>query len=217
MSGFDEEYWKANYSEPETMDGIGNAKQHVDFMQATFALEHIDISSIIDLGFGYGHLFQKAMKAFIPYKACGIEPSTFAFEKASQRKLKPVESTTLKLYNESLDQWCARADSSQNQFDLGICTSVFQYLTNEQLDFIIPTMSRRIKYLYLTVPTDKELDKQVTDLDFYDRYALKRPRSFYHKKMKGHFVNVGNKVWESQFYFDEETTFFSDLVYRGEE
>lgn len=217
MSGFGIEYWQENYSEPSTMDCIGNAKQHVEYMQAVFALEHIDISSIIDLGFGYGYLFQKAMKAFIPFKACGVEPSTYAFDKARARKLKPVESTNLKLHNESIDQWCARSDSNKNQYDLGICTSVFQYLTNEQLDFIIPVLSRRIKYLYLTVPTDKELEKQVTDLNFYDRFALRRPRSYYHKKMKGHFVNVGNKIWESQFYFDEETTFFSDLVYRGGE
>lgn len=217
MAEFGEEYWKENYSEPETMDCIGNAKQHVEYMRAAFALEHIDISSIIDLGFGYGYLFQKAMKVFIPYKACGVEPSTYAFNKARRRKLKPVESTNLKLYNESIEKWCTRSDSTRNQFDLGICTSVFQYLTNEQLEFIIPVLSRRIKYLYLTVPTDKELDKQVTDLKFHDRFALRRSRNYYHKIMKGKFVNVGNKIWESKFYHNIDSTFFSDLVYRGEE
>ncbi len=216
MSGFGKDYWNENYSEPNTMDCIGNAKQHVNYMKAVFELEHIDISSVIDFGFGYGYLFQKVLKTFIPFKACGIEPSSFAFKKASKRKLKPVESTNLKLYQESLEQWCQRSDSGQNQYDLGICTSVFQYLTNEQLDFIIPILSRRVKYLYLTVPTDKELGKQVSDLDFYDRFALKRPRDFYFKKMKSYFTNVSSKVWESNFYFNEETTFFSDLVYRNE-
>ena len=216
MGGFTKEYWDENYSEPKTMDCIGNATEHAKYLKSVFALEHIDISSIIDFGFGLGHLFQKTMKTFLPYKACGIEPSSYAFEKATKRKLKPVESTKLKLYQESIEQWCGRSDSSKNQYDLGICTSVFQYLTNEQLDFIIPILSQRVKYLYLTVPTDKELDKQVSELDFYDRFALKRPRDFYYKKMKGHFTCVSNKVWESNFYFNEETTFFSDLVYRYE-
>ena len=214
MTGFGAEYWRENYSEPETMDCIGNAKQHVEYLQAAFALEHIDISSILDLGFGYGYLFQKAMKAFIPYKACGIEPSLHAFDKARKRKLKPVDSTNLKLYNESIEDWCNRSDSKQNQFDLGICTSVFQYLTEEQLETIVPVMGRRIKYLYLTVPTDKELDRQITELDFCDKYALRRSRNFYQNILSKNFINVGNKIWESKYYFNEESSHFSDLLYR---
>lgn len=212
---FDKDYWSHNYSEPETMDCIGNAKEHSQYLKAFFELEQIDISSIVDLGFGYGYFFQKALKTFIPYKASGIEPSEFAFKKARSRKLKPVESTELILLNESIEQWCKRAENKKVRFDLGICTSVFQYLTEEQLSEILPILSKRIKYLYLTVPTDLELDKQVEDLNFNDTYAIRRGRDFYREILGKHFTNISSKIWESKFYFNEETTLFTDLLYRS--
>jgi hypothetical protein len=215
MKAFEREYWDQNYSEPDTMDCIGNAKQHTRYLKTFLDLELIDVSSIIDLGFGYGHLFQKMMKAFIPYKACGLEPSQYAFDKASKRKLRPVPSTDLKLYNESIEDWCKRTDSQRERFDLGICTSVFQYLEEGILEEILPVLSRRIKYLYLSVPTDLELDRQVEDLKFHDKYALRRSREFYRRILCKDFTNISSKIWESKFYFNEETTLFTDLIYRS--
>lgn len=212
---FDKSYWDYNYSEPNTMDGIGNAKDHVKYLKSFLDLELVDVSSMIDLGFGYGHLFQKMMKVFLPYKACGIEPSEYAFERATKRKLQPVESTQLSLYQESILEWCKRKDSTRVRFDLGICTSVFQYIPDKDLKFIIPILSKRIKYLYLTVPTDKELDRQIDDLNFNDTYALRRSRKFYRDIMSLGFTNISSKIWESKFYFDEDTTLFTDLIYRS--
>lgn len=215
MKTFDKEYWDKNYSDPTTMDGIGNAKEHTKYLKSFLELELVDISSIIDLGFGYGHLFQRMLKEFLPYKACGIEPSKFAFDKARSRKLRPVESTELILYNESISEWCARKESPKVRFDLGICTSVFQYIEQEELEKITPILSKRIKYLYLTVPTDKELDRQIEDLEFHDTYALRRTRKFYRDIIGEHFTNISSKIWESKFYFDEESTLFTDLLYRS--
>src|SRR5688572_3896512 len=100
MTNFDKTYWDKNYSDPMSMDGIGNAKDHVRYLQSFLKVEHVDISTIIDLGFGYGHLFREMMKAFIPHRALGIEPSAHAFKKAKLDKLRPVESTDLQLYQE---------------------------------------------------------------------------------------------------------------------
>lgn len=211
---FDKTYWDDNYSAPSTMDGIGNANDHVKYLKWFLKLEMVDVSSIVDLGFGYGYLFQKMMKAFLPYKACGIEPSRYAYDKAKARKLSPVESTNLQLYNESIQQWCQRKDGPHTRFDLGICTSVLQYLSDEEIEIIMPILSRRIKYLYLTVPTDIELRRQVEELEFDDKYALKRKRCDYHKMIGKHFTCISNKLWESKFYFNEETTLFTDLLYR---
>jgi hypothetical protein len=210
---FDKTYWEANYSEPETMDGIGNAKEHVRYLKSLFELEKIDISSIIDLGFGYGHLFKSMMKAFVPYKACGIEPSEYAYKRALRKKLKPVESTKLKLYNESILDWCKRSDKKES-YDLGICTSVLQYLNEKELEEVLPIMSKRIKYLYLTVPTDKELERQVDELEFNDKYAKSRSRDFYHKIISRHFTVVSNRLLESKHHFSEDDSFFTDLFYR---
>jgi SAM-dependent methyltransferase len=215
VKSFDKKYWELNYSEPETMDCIGNAKEHTQYIKSFFELELIDVSSIIDLGCGYGYLFQKMLKAFLPYKACAIEPSKHALDKARSRKLKPVESTELILLNESINSWCCdRADSPKLRYDLAICTSVFQYLPEKDLKIILPILARRVKFFYLTVPTDKELDRQIEDLDFDDTYAKRRTRQFYRKLMNENFTNISSKLWESKFYFTEDTTLFTDLLYR---
>lgn len=214
MTIFDKTYWDKNYSDPMSMDGIGNAREHAKYLKAFLAVEHVEITSIIDLGFGYGHLFREMMKTFIPYRAVGIEPSPHAFKKAKPDKLKPVESTKLKLYQEDILTWCATERKRENTFDLGICTSVFQYLTDKELREVLPTLAERIKYIYLTVPTNIELGRQVSELDFKDEYAIHRTRDEYRKLISPHFTFISSRVLESKRYFDEESTSFTDLLFR---
>ena len=76
-------------------------------------------------------------------------------------------------------------------------------------------MSQRVKYLYLTVPTDVELERQIEELDFHDQYALKRNSKFYREILSPHFTMISSKIWESKFYFNERTTHFTDLLYRS--
>jgi hypothetical protein len=210
---FDKSYWDKNYSDPMSMDGIGNAKEHVRYLHSFLAIEHVDISTMVDLGFGYAHLFREMLKTFKPHTAVGIEPSPFAFKKAKPEKLKPVPSTELTLHEEDLITWC-RTNRKNNKFDLGICTSVFQYLSDKDLKEIIPVLAKRIKYLYLTVPTDIELGRQVSELEFKDEYAIHRSREKYQKLLRPHFTFVSARILESKQYFDEETTHFTDLLYR---
>ncbi len=214
MTNFDKSYWDKNYSDPMSMDGIGNAKDHVRYLHAFLEVEHVDVSSMVDLGFGYGHLFREMLKTFKPFMARGIEPSTYAFNKVKLDKLRPVESTDLKLYQEDLLTWCRTQRKKENEFDLGICTSVFQYMKDKDLKEIIPILSKRIKYLYLTVPTNLELNRQVSDLDFKDEYAIHRTREQYQKLLKPYFTFVSGRVLESKHFFNEETTAFTDLLYR---
>jgi hypothetical protein len=213
MTSFDKTYWDKNYSDPMSMDGIGNAKDHVRYLKSFLTLEHVDISTIIDLGFGYGHLFREMLRAFIPHTALGIEPSPFAFKKAKPDKWRPTPSTELTLKQEDLISW-SRGKKKIEPFDLGICTSVFQYITDKDLKEIIPILSKRMRYLYLTVPTDKELERQVEDLDFKDEYAIHRSREKYQKLLRPHFTFVSARVLESKHFFDEESTSFTDLLYR---
>lgn len=213
MTKFDKTYWDKNYSDPMSMDGIGNAKEHAHYLKSFMAIEHVDISSVVDLGFGYGHLFREILKIFKPHTALGIEPSPYAFKKAKIDKLRPVPSTDLKLLEMDLGTWC-RTKETKSPFDLGICTSVLQYIPEKELKEIIPILSRRIKYLYLTVPTDIELGRQISELDFKDEYALKRTRDRYQRLLKKDFTFISARILESKFFFDEENTFFSDLLYR---
>lgn len=213
MANFDKTYWDKNYSDPMSMDGIGNAKDHARYLKAFLSIEHVNVNSIIDLGFGYAHLFREMLKTFVPYKAVGIEPSPYAFNKARIDKLKPVDSTKIKLYQEDLVSWC-KTERKDNKFDLGICTSVFQYLTDKELKLVLPILAKRIKYLYLTVPTDIELGRQVSELEFKDEYAIHRSREKYQRLIRPHFTFISSRILESKSYFDEETTSFTDLLYR---
>jgi hypothetical protein len=213
MTIFDKTYWDKNYSDPMSMDGIGNAKEHTKYLKSFFDIEQVHITTMIDLGFGYGHLFREMLKAFIPYRAVGIEPSEYIFKKAKIDKLRPVESTELSLYQEDLLTWC-HSTRKKNNFDLGICTSVFQYLTDKELKEILPILAKRIKYLYLTVPTDVELGRQVSELDFKDEYAIHRSREKYQKLLRPHFTIISSRILESKSFFDEESTAFTDLLYR---
>lgn len=213
--GFSEAYWQANYDEPEEMDGIINAGHHARYLKSFFDVEFVDISSVIDFGFGLGHLFEAVLKEFYPYKAWGIEPSGFAYNKVVEKGIAPVESTQLTLKNWSLEKWCDYAvGKNQKWFDLGICTSVLQYLDEEALEKVIPILSQKVKYLYLSVPTDFELKRQVSDLEFEDTYAFRRSKAFYAKILKPHFTIIGSRVLESKVHFNEDNTHFTDYLFR---
>ncbi len=214
--GFSDQYWEENYDEPEEMDGIVNAAQHAKYMAAFFALDYVDISSVIDLGFGLGHLFEEVLKEFMPYRAMGIEPSEYAFLQVKEREISPCDSTKLTLKQWDLVKWAESAENNPKSkwYDLGICTSVFQYLTDKELKAVIPIMAKQMKYLYLSVPTDYELKRQVEDLEFKDRYAIHRTRKEYLDLLEDHFTIIGSRILESKFHFDDESTFFTDYLFR---
>jgi hypothetical protein len=213
MTNFDKSYWDKNYSDPMSMDGIGNAREHARYLKSYFAIEHVDVESIIDLGFGYGHLFREMLKTFLPHRALGLEPSEYIFKKAKPDKLRPVESTQLALLNEDLLSWCQRKFTGK-PFDLALCTSVLQYIPTKDLKVIIPVIAKRVKFLYLTAPTDVELGRQVSELDFKDEYAIHRTRKQYQRLLQAHFTFISSRILESRHFFDEESTPFTDLLYR---
>jgi hypothetical protein len=212
--GFSKEYWEVNYADPEEMDNIVNAKEHAQYLQAIFALEYVDVSSVIDLGFGMGILFKEVLKTFNPYLAHGIEPSKHIFDEVSKKKLAPVESTKLTLENVDLLTWAKKIPKKEKTFDLGLCTSVFQYLSDEEIETVLPIMAKRIRFLYFSVPTNLELKRQVSDLEFKDEYAIHRTREKYLKLIRPHFTFISSRLLESKLHFDEESTHFTDLLFR---
>lgn len=212
--GFSKEYWDENYAEAQSMDGVGNVDAHVGYLKNFFALEFVDISSVADFGFGLGHLFEAVMKEFIPYRALGIEPSEHAFLEVKNRGISPVESTKLTLKKIDLVSWCREQTPKSRWYDLGLCTSVLQYLSDEECEFVLEVLSRKVKYMYFSVPTDKELARQVEEVEFFDRYAIRRSRSKYLKMIRPHFTFVGARILESKFHFNESDTALTDLLFR---
>lgn len=212
--GFSKEYWEVNYADPEEMDNIINAREHAAYIKAIFALEAVDISSVIDLGFGLGILFEEVMKSFIPYRAHGIEPSKFIYDQVVKRDIRPADSTKLILENTDLVSWAQAIQKRERVFDLGLCTSVLQYLSDDEIKIVMPVLARRVRYLYLSVPTDLELKRQIEDVKFKDEYAIHRSKERYLKLIRPHFTFISSRLLESKIHFDEDSTSFTDLLFR---
>jgi hypothetical protein len=210
---FEKDYWQANYSEPEEMDGIWNAKDHALYVESLFRLDGVKISSIIDFGFGLGDLLLAFIKVFSPYRYAGIEPSKFAYDKAVKKfRRKGLEQKFFK--TQDFVNWCVTNESSKKAYDLGICTSVIQYMNDKDLAYCMKIASQNIRYLYLTGPTDKELDKQIDELEFKDEYAIRRSSKQYKKLISPHFTIISSRVLESNVFFDESNTPFHEFLFR---
>ena len=222
--GFSDEYWKENYSTPLEMDNVGNRKLHINYIKSFLALEYTDISSIADYGFGLGYLFLEAIKTFKPYRAYGLEPSETAFIKGEKRLINfqtnKLPSMKLKLEKIDLLDWAQRYREERQKYtkhkayDLGFCTSVFQYLSDDEILLVSEELAHANKIIYFSVPTDNELKKQREEVEFTDRFAIRRSREKYIELMSKHFTFVGNRFLESKIHYNEETTPFSELLFR---
>lgn len=211
---FSKEYWEKNYAEPQEMDGIGNAQEHARYAKAFFDVEFVDISSIVDLGFGLGYLLKAFIEEFKPYKTEAIEPSRHAFSQTSKEDLQYSLTSKVSLKNIGILEWVRLSKPNSKRFDLGVCTSVFQYLSDEQIKEVLPVLSQRLKYLYFSVPTDLELKRQREDLSFHDTYAIQRSKEKYYELLSAHFTFIGCRILESKFHFSEQDSNFTDFLFR---
>lgn len=206
MKPFDQHYWDQQYSDLKTIDGIGNVKDHSRYLAAFFNLEGFEVESLIDFGFGYGHLLKEMARVLKPRRIEGIEPSPPAFKK--------VHLKGAKLYQEDLVTWSQNETRKPWVYDLGICNSVFQYLSDQELKIVLPILSQRVRYLYLTVPTDIEYERQKSELNFEDPWSKARTRSKYHRLLKPHFTFISTRILESKHFYNDNNTPFQDLLFR---
>lgn len=212
-AGFSSDYWELNYAEPETMDGIYNARRRALALKALLDSEYVEVNSLIDIGFGLGVLFKELINLFVPENVVGLEPSAHVFNQVRRTQLTDVETIHIQLHRKDLLQWC-QMESNPARFDLGVCTSVFQYLSDFEIRKALPILAQRVYFLYFSVPTDKELKFQSEELDFHDAYAIGRSKEEYRALFQPHFTFVSNRVLESKAFFDETTSHFTDYLYR---
>lgn len=212
--GFDDTFWRTNYADPSAMDGVTNASSHAAYLKGSFGVVLAEVRSVADFGFGMGHMFEAVLEAFQPFKALGIEPSPSVYEAVRFRNL-DRHATRLVLENTDLASWCRRPDHPRLRFDLGVCTGVLQYLTEAELDLVVPVLSQRLKWLYLNVPTDEEFDRMAADTGFEDPWAIRRPLAYYTDLLRPHFDRVGTRLLESRVNVDERESPFTDLLFRG--
>ena len=205
MKAFEREYWQTNYSDLKTIDGIGNVKDHSRYVASYFNLEGFEIESLIDLGFGYGKLLKEFTRTLKPKKVVGIEPSDYIFKKMKMRQARLIHCDLLSWAQNPKEKWI---------YDLAILNSVLQYIPNHDLKEILPILAQRTRYLYLTVPTDIEYERQKTELSFEDKWCKVRSQKEYLKLLRPHFTFISSRMLESKFYYTSHTTPFQDLLFR---
>ena len=212
--GFDARYWETLFGNPESMECVGNADRHADYLQASLAVELVPVRSIVGVGVGLGHLFREALVRFRPRKALALEPSAWAWSRLDPEVLKPTRSTNLRLLKQDLLSWCQRETAGWERFDLGLCTSVFQYLSEMEIDHVLPVMAQRIGHLYFTVPTDRELELQIEECSLHDEWAISRSAEWYRSRLSPHFAMVSGRLLQSRVLYDWRSSPFTDLLYR---
>lgn len=213
--GFGEAFWQRNYDRPDQMDGVFNAAAHADHLASSFAIHEQRVASVADFGFGQGQLFAAVLARLTPYKAYGLEPSAPAFALAEPRLRAASPRTKLLLEPTDLASWCRHPDHPKRRFDLGLCTSVLQYLQVPELELALVTLARRVKWLYLTVPTSDELARLARDSDFTDPWATPRDRAAWRDLLHPHFEAVDGRLLESRTLVDPQTSPFTDDLHRG--
>lgn len=213
-AGFGPQYWERLFAHPERMECVGNADLHGAYLRASLAVEMVSVRSVLGIGVGLGALFAEVLQTFSPRKALAIEPSQWAFSRLDAQALKPTKSTNLRVQKQDLVSWCLAESPGWERFDLGLCTSVFQYLTESEIETALPVMAERIGHLYFTVPTDRELELQQEECALSDPWAHARSAEWYRDRIAPHFAVVSGRILQSRIHFDEASSPFTDLLYR---
>ncbi len=193
------------------MDAIGNAHEHATYIGSFLKIENVVARSVIDLGCGYGYLLKAVITEINAKKAAAVEPSEYAYDRAM--KVLKDSPCKIKMHSEGLLDWLDHTKSGP-VYDLGLCTSVFQYLTDDELQKVVSGISRKVRVLYLTVPTAPELKRQRVEHGFNDRYAYRRSAKFYKQIISESFTFISGRLLESKHFYGEKNTPFTDLLFR---
>ncbi|MCB1191415.1 MAG: class I SAM-dependent methyltransferase [Leptospiraceae bacterium] len=204
---FDKKYWKTVYRDEIDIDGTYNSKDHARYIASLFTLCEIEVYSMADFGFGKANLLEDFVKLLKPDKVYAIEPSWEMVDKLSKSRW--ISGLDISIIHSSIQDFTI-LNIEQNPLDFTICNSVFQYIGRD-IENMFQKLSRITKYLYFSVPTDKDYDRMKKELGFNDPYAYQRPLHFYMEALKPHFTVVSFNLLESKCF---DSTGFPDELYR---
>jgi SAM-dependent methyltransferase len=175
---FDEAYYHRFYENPKTR--IYGPKEHSHLAQYVFSFarwNEIEVGSVLDIGAGVGlwkHWIEKNAKE-VEYT--GIEVSQTMCKKHDYQ-------------HRDIARWRDR-----RKYDLIICQGVLQYLPDRECAAAIENLarlSRRFMYLEVLTTADAE---QVCCPEGTDFEVHVRDASWYAKRLKTHFVNLGGGLY----------------------
>ncbi|HMV41955.1 MAG TPA: class I SAM-dependent methyltransferase [Leptospiraceae bacterium] len=195
---FNQKYWDEMYAEEEgsVIDGIHNAKEHALYAKSILDLGEVKVKSMADLGFGKAILLKEFTKQFRPERIIAIDPSEEAV--SILKKQKWIQSTRHKIYKSTLEKF-----NPKTKVDLGICNSVFQYISTPNIRKTYEKLAGFCKYLYFSVPTKEDYLYMEKELNFVDPYALVRTKKFYLDSLSPYFTIVSHNLLESKILINE--------------
>jgi hypothetical protein len=92
---------------------------------------------------------------------------------------------------------------------------VLQYLSDAECEEVVPVLAGRVRWLYLSVPTEVEYARLQRDLDFADPWAHVRPKAWYRDLLAPHFDRVGLRLLESRVGSPADESPFTEELFRG--
>ncbi|MEM7535718.1 MAG: class I SAM-dependent methyltransferase [Chloroflexota bacterium] len=214
--GFSKQYWDENYYDLSLMEFTFNARQHAVALRELFSLEDIHVNTMIDFGFGLGHLLREMTIAFQPFIVVGVEPSEYPFQVVKDEAvLDNLANADVHLFQTDMHSWLHKEHPPlEAPLDLGICSGVFQYLSDDEIASVVPQLAHWVKYLYFTVDTDLLYQYQEEELDYVDRFATQRSQQQYYEMITPYFTAVSSRLLESKTYFNTQNTQFKELFFR---
>ena len=103
---------------------------------------------------------------------------------------------------------------TKERYCLCTCTLSTHFTSFHLYRTVLRCLSRHVRYLYMTVPTDIEMQNEKRDLDFVDPYAIARTQADYVDILGGDWAFVSSRLLESKHFFNNENTKFQNLLYR---
>ena len=208
---FDKMYWEDMYAEDDEsyIDGVFNAKHHARYCKTFFELFDCPSRSIGDFGYGLGDLLREFVKVFRPERIIGTEPSEEAFQKLTGENW-PL-SAAVAFYPHTIQDF-PDTYLRDHPLDLIICNSVFQYIPDSGIEPSFEKMHRLSRFLYFTVPTEKDYRYMKRELNFTDPYAYSRKLSFYRKEIRKYYSFISHNILESKHF--QNSSHFSFELYR---
>lgn len=176
---FDEAYYERFYRDPSTRAATPReVTRHIQFVVAYLAHLEVPIRSVLDLGCGIGMMRDALAIAAPMARYQGVENSEFACHTYGWEHGSVIDYR------------------SRRRHDLVICHDVIQYLGNRDAAEAIDNLARLSTHaLLLAVLTREDHAEGTCDPQRTDLAVRLRSTSWYRRRLRPHFVNVGGGLF----------------------
>ena len=133
--------------------------------------------------------------------------------KNKNKRSRSMIKSELSVY-EDFNCTCYSKKKFDGTYQLGLCVSVLQYLSDADVDIVLCEMSKQCDFLYFDVVTNEEYEIMKEGSTFHDKWAIiSRKRNWYLKIILKYWRIVGNEILESKYFYPDKTnSFFSPNV-----